>query len=90
MTYMTRQQWRDYARGYVQAKDLHKITNVLHRWIDTYLKESIMKIKILEEMQMKQQSSSQDEEKEKIGTLLRRWNQIKGLCENTLTALSKV
>ena len=89
LTYMTLNQWRDYVSGCDEVIDPEKTTSVLRRWIDTYLKECAMKIKILEKMQREQESSSQDEEMGKVGILMKRWNQIKDLCEGALTTISK-
>lgn len=87
MKYMTNARWRDYVQGRSQGVE-GKIASILHDWISAYLKESMTNIRILEDMQLRQQSESQVWKKEKIDLLLKRWNQIKALCEDASKAIT--
>jgi len=88
MKYMTNAQWRDYVQGRSQGVE-GKIASILHDWISAYLKESMINIKILEDMQSRRQSESQVWKKEKINLLLKRWNQIRALCVDASKAISR-
>ena len=79
------QQWCDHVHVLDQVKDSDEISNILRGWVAAYLEESKLNIESLEEMYMEQASVSPVEER-RSGVLLRRWYQIKSLCEYALKA----
>lgn len=87
MKYMTGHRWRNYVLGRIQdEKD--KTTSILHGWVGTYLRESVSRIQTLKDLKMEQQSNTGERENERIDILLKRWIQIRALCEDALKAIS--
>lgn len=84
---MTSRQWRNYVLGRIQDEE-NKTTSILHDWVDTYIKESTIKIQSLKDIQMEQQLGARDGKNDKIDLLLNRWVRIKTLCEDALRAIS--
>jgi hypothetical protein len=86
LKYMTRRDWRNYALGYpTKGCDAQKSNAIIQEWIRAYAKEADTTIAALEAL-----GSREMDEKcnGKVSTLLRRWNQIKGLCDKALEAVS--
>lgn len=84
---MTSRQWRNYVLGRIQDEE-NKTTSIVHDWVDTYIKESTNKIQSLKDIQMEHQSGVRDAKNDQIDILLKRWVQIRKLCEDALRAIS--
>lgn len=80
--YMSRRDWRNYVLGrggQHSLPDPKKTNAIIRRWIGTYAKEADVTIVILEKM-----LDDDDKVRTKVSMLLRRWKQIKGLCEQAM------
>ncbi|RLM01738.1 hypothetical protein CFD26_103576 [Aspergillus turcosus] len=86
LKYMTRRDWRNYALGYsTKGCDTQKSNATIQEWIRAYAKEADTTIAALEAL------GSRDIDQKcngKVSTLLRRWKQIKALCDKALEAVS--
>ncbi|PWY82250.1 ribosomal N-lysine methyltransferase [Aspergillus heteromorphus CBS 117.55] len=84
ITYMPLKDWQNYVLGYsTRGVDERKSEAVIRGWIDAYIKESDRTITLLE-----QRSREADKHPDKVRMLLRRWAQIKRLCEGAADAVS--
>ncbi|KAI9927979.1 hypothetical protein MW887_002831 [Aspergillus wentii] len=82
--YMTRRDWRNYVLGHsMKGVDDNKTQATIQEWIKIYAKEADRKIATLEAMK----SSGENQiHSGKIDMLLKRWKQIKHLCDEALKA----
>ncbi|RJE25384.1 SET domain protein [Aspergillus sclerotialis] len=97
MKYMNSKDWQNYIPGTSsEGVDAQRTADVVRGWINIYLKESLTAIENLQAMLTKEQSSgalthTEDgahSESRKVSTILRRWIQIKYLCEEALKSVS--
>ncbi|TQB68964.1 hypothetical protein MPDQ_002472 [Monascus purpureus] len=87
MKYMTRKDWRNYVLG-ISTKGVNaaKSLSIIQGWIRAYMKEAD---KTLAALNLKQESSQgSDEDRGKLEMLLRRWRQIRVLCDEAFKAVS--
>ncbi|OOF98585.1 hypothetical protein ASPCADRAFT_394010 [Aspergillus carbonarius ITEM 5010] len=84
LTYMRLQEWQDYVLGYsTQGVDKKKSEAVIRRWIHTYLKEADATIDRLEDL-----NPDKPEHQGMVRMLLKRWWQIRILCDTAMQAVS--
>lgn len=83
---MPRRDWRNYVLGHsVKGVDSAKSEAIIQGWIREYIKEADMTIAGLEDLGARPE---ENEDAGKIDMLLKRWRQIRGLCEQALEAMS--
>jgi hypothetical protein len=83
---MTRRDWRNYALGYsTKGCDAQKSNAIIQEWILAYAKEADTTIAALGALDSKEMDQKYTG---KVSTLVRRWKQIKGLCDKALEAVS--
>ena len=78
-----------------KAVDPQRTADIIRGWVNIYLKESETAIENLQAMLRKEHPSQTlkdtgndwSREDKKVSTILRRWNQIKSLCEDALNSL---
>ncbi|GIC86574.1 uncharacterized protein Aud_002948 [Aspergillus udagawae] len=86
LKYMTRRDWRNYALGYsTKGCDAQKSNAIIQEWILAYAKEADTTIAALEALGSKEMDQKYTG---KVSTLVRRWKQIKGLCDKASEAVS--
>lgn len=82
---MSRRDWRNYIQGRGSATpNSTKVNNIIRDWIEAYLKEANITIDNLETML---KAETVDSTVSKIKVLIDRWNQIKHLCDETVSKL---
>lgn len=82
---MSRRDWRGYIQGHGSAEpNSAKVNSIIRDWIEVYLKEASVAIDNLETML---KAETVDSTVSKIKVLIDRWNQIKHLCEETVSKL---
>ncbi|OJJ50617.1 hypothetical protein ASPZODRAFT_11482 [Penicilliopsis zonata CBS 506.65] len=88
--YMKQKEWREYVLGSNEegGHDPDRSATIIRGWVEVYLKECNTTIGIIEEMLAKEKSppstESNEDQHERMATVLRRWVQIKSLCEAAL------
>lgn len=81
LKYMSTEDFREYAHGHsTKAFDSKKTWKIIHEWVELYQQECQATLDSLEGI-LKKRS---DESRGKVTMLLRRWQQIKLLCEHAL------
>ncbi|KAL4799389.1 hypothetical protein BDV19DRAFT_258128 [Aspergillus venezuelensis] len=86
MKYMPLQDWQKYVLGYsTRGVDANKSEDVIRGWIRRYIEETDLTI---EELMNLGSSEVDQENKDKVQMLLRRWRQIKDLCSIALENVS--
>ncbi|KAL4802474.1 hypothetical protein BDV18DRAFT_163876 [Aspergillus unguis] len=72
LTFMNPNKWREYILDpSVNGPDRETMTNTINGWVDTHLKNCLSTIRTLED-------------EPRLSILLKRWSQIRDLCEATL------
>lgn len=89
MTFMNSKKWREYTLHHsINGSDRETMTDVINGWVDTYLEECLSTIRALEDMRATSQLTGTDGPSGRVdmglSTLLKRWSQIRDLCEATL------
>jgi hypothetical protein len=88
MKHMSRRDWRNYVLGQGHALPNPKKTNAtILGWIGTYVKEANVTIDILKKTLEKEDD---DTVRMKVNTLIRRWGQIKRLCEEAVVIMNAI
>ncbi|PYI07124.1 SET domain-containing protein [Aspergillus sclerotiicarbonarius CBS 121057] len=84
LTYMRPREWQDYVLGYsTQGVDKKKSEAIIKRWIGVYLKEADTTIDRLETL-----NPDKPEHQGMVRMLLKRWWQIRILCDTAMEAVS--
>lgn len=84
---MTLSDWQNYVLGYsTKGVDEKKSEAIIREWIGIYAKEASAAIATLKDMEPS--DGADQTHGEKLGTLLKRWRQIEGLCQQALEAVS--
>lgn len=83
---MAVEDWRNYTLGYsTKGFDAKRSEAIIREWITTYANEADTVITALE----KTRSQEVDQkDRDKVELLLKRWKQIKSLCDQALQAVS--
>ncbi|CRG82956.1 SET domain-containing protein 4 [Talaromyces islandicus] len=85
MKCMSRRAWQNYIQGRGNAApNSVKVNSIIRGWIEVYLKEASVTIENLEAML---KAETVDSTISKIKVLIDRWNQIKHLCDETVSKL---
>ena len=80
MTCLSPEKWQEYAlHRSIDTTDRELMTATINGWVGTYLKECVSTIRSLQSM-----ATQSEHEKLKVSTLLKRWTQIRDLCETIL------
>lgn len=86
MKYMVRKDWRNYVAGHsTKGLNPEKTAEVIRGWINVYLNEAQVG---MEGVQKALNESEDPAYASRISAILRRWTQIKSLCEDALSATS--
>ncbi|GLA33708.1 hypothetical protein AnigIFM63309_000542 [Aspergillus niger] len=84
LTYMPLRLWQDYVLGYsTEGVDEKMSAAVIRGWIGVYIKEADVAIARLEDLYI-----AQTEDQGVVRMLLKRWRQIRGLCEEAVDRVS--
>ncbi|GKZ36961.1 hypothetical protein AbraIFM66950_008227 [Aspergillus brasiliensis] len=84
LTYMPLRDWQDYVLGYsTEGVDEKMSAAVIRGWIKVYIKEADVAIARLEDLYL-----AQTEDQGVIRMLLKRWRQIRSLCEEAVDRVS--
>lgn len=81
---MSRRSWRNYIQGRGAAPDSTKVNAIIRDWIEVYLKETDDTTNKLQDMHS---TESDNSVRSKMNMLMRRWEQIKQLCNGALIKL---
>lgn len=82
---MNREKWRQYILGRLtKDTDPKKTAGIISGWVSSFLQESVAAIQTLETM--KTADGWRTPATAKLSTVLKRWNQIRSLCEDNLHA----
>ncbi|PYH98747.1 ribosomal N-lysine methyltransferase [Aspergillus ellipticus CBS 707.79] len=85
LTYMPLKDWQNYVLGYsTKGVNEQKSETVIRGWIDAYIRESDKTIALLD----KRLQDGAGNHQEMVKMLLRRWAQIKDLCNRAMDAVS--
>lgn len=84
MKHMPRRSWRKYVRGEGPGPDERHVNRTIAGWIAAYTKEAGVALEKLHEMLRAEQDESV---KRKGERLVRRWEQIRRLCEEAASKL---
>ncbi|KAH8429528.1 SET domain-containing protein [Aspergillus melleus] len=93
LKYMSLRDWRKYVLGQSDRSVNRQTTAaVIREWVDTYRKESIATIEIIENMKRKavaadSKAAESKKETERLDMILGRWRQIQRLCEKVIERL---
>lgn len=89
MTFMSPKKWQEYIlHRSINATDREIMTDTINGWVGTYLKECISTIRTLESMRaassLAEVNGQGGHDDLKLSTLLKRWIQMRDLCETML------
>lgn len=83
---MSLEDWQNYVLGYsTRGVDEKKSEDIIREWIRTYIKEADFAIGELGNLGS---SKIGQEHQGEVQMLLKRWKQIKGLCNKALQAVA--
>lgn len=83
--YMDREKWQQYILGRLtKGTDPKKTAGIISSWVSSFLQESIAAIQTLEIAG--KADGWRTPAAAKLSTVLKRWNQIRSLCEDNLHA----
>lgn len=86
---MEREDWEAYVLNTSSSDPIPlQTTELVRRWTKTYWKEILLAIQKLEEKAVVLEKSSLAPGNERIAALLRRWIQIRELCQNSLDRIA--
>lgn len=87
---MTRKDWNAYIERGSAAFNAEKTAQIISDWVIIYLNESDIAMMAIQKM-LNNRASDRDAEAErkKLFILLRRWRQIKRLCQMALHSLTQ-
>lgn len=87
---MTRRDWRNYTLGRsTRGVKASKTESIIREWIKTYMNEADTTIKALDlSKALKSTLDMNDENRGKLQMIMKRWRQIRELCEQALMSLS--
>lgn len=84
--YMRLEDWQNYVLGYsTEGMDEQRTEDIIQTWIHAYIKEANLAIEGLEGIDIETIGHGHHE---RVQMLLRRWRQIKDLCETASTTVS--
>ncbi|GES60059.1 ribosomal N-lysine methyltransferase [Aspergillus terreus] len=90
LKYMTHKDWNAYIERGSAAFNVEKTAHIISDWVTIYLNESDIGMMAIQNM-LNNRASDRDAEAErkKLFILLRRWRQIKRLCQTALHSLAQ-
>ncbi|KAL5355822.1 hypothetical protein BJX96DRAFT_161998 [Aspergillus floccosus] len=90
LKYMTREDWNAYIERGSPAFSAEKTAEIINNWVAIYLNESDIAIMAIHNMLNNRASDRGAEaERKELFILLRRWRQIKRLCQTALHSLTQ-
>lgn len=86
LMYMEEEDWRNHLEGSTEGVDEKRSEGIIQRWLKTYASEADATMNALQGAM--ESGAVPHTHHGKAETLLRRWAQIKSICESASSALS--
>ena len=87
MMYMKNDDWRNHIlEGSSQGVDEAKTAAIIKAWLEAYATEAVTTIKVIQKTM--ESNAVVKAHHQKTEALLRRWEQIKDICESAFKAIS--